>query len=321
MRTKSLDFDSLEQTFKDAITVRRALGYKYLWIDTLCIIPDAEGAWKKECSRMDTVFSNAVVTVAALDAPDAFAGFLRPRELLKVCEAACQSSLNGSHGLVENILVSRRGRFDYSGNRLRQWSSHLSGRAWCLQEQLLSARTLNFSKFQMGFECWLRERSDTPLPCRFAPMGLGTGLNSTKDNCNPPFTTMAPSTAKADNYSDFYATVEKYSQRSLSFEKDRLPGLYGLVKCYFKFYQDDYLAGIWRRDLRERLFWQTAYQDDEYAAPTQYVVPSWSWASVNRRYRGQHLMAISSRKLRSYVLAPQSWAMIHEARSLQEKYM
>lgn len=53
-----MDLGSLEQTFKDAVAVTRALGYRYLWIDTLCILQDDESDWQIECSRMDSVFSN-----------------------------------------------------------------------------------------------------------------------------------------------------------------------------------------------------------------------------------------------------------------------
>lgn len=37
-RTKKIDFDILPQTIRDAIKVTRALGFQYIWIDSLCII-------------------------------------------------------------------------------------------------------------------------------------------------------------------------------------------------------------------------------------------------------------------------------------------
>lgn len=37
-----LDWESLPQTYRDAIMVTRALGYQYLWIDSLCIVQDDE---------------------------------------------------------------------------------------------------------------------------------------------------------------------------------------------------------------------------------------------------------------------------------------
>lgn len=35
---RSIPFESLSKTFRDAVEVTRSLGYQYLWIDSLCII-------------------------------------------------------------------------------------------------------------------------------------------------------------------------------------------------------------------------------------------------------------------------------------------
>lgn len=289
----SMDLDVLEQTFKDAITVTRALGHQYLWIDTLCIIQDDESDWQKECSRMDTVFSNALVTIAALDALDAFAGFLRPRELPEACEIACQVSLSGSDGLAENIFVSRRSRFDHSQNRLEQRHYPLGKRAWCLQEQLLSTRTLNFSKFHISFECRLHQCSDIPLQGLLTPLRKETGLLLAKYKYLPPPPTSAQTNAEEVILSNFHAAVEEYSARSISFRKDRLPGLSGLARRFYQCQQDDYLAGIWRRGLLRSLCWETVYRDHEkYRSGSQgYVAPSWSWASVNTKVQSSGIDA------------------------------
>jgi hypothetical protein len=47
---------SLSKTFRDAIEVTRRLGFKYLWIDSLCIIQGDEVDWTKEASRMEFVY-------------------------------------------------------------------------------------------------------------------------------------------------------------------------------------------------------------------------------------------------------------------------
>lgn len=44
--------EQLVQSFKDALRITRCLGYKYLWIDSLCIIQDDEADWRKESSKM-----------------------------------------------------------------------------------------------------------------------------------------------------------------------------------------------------------------------------------------------------------------------------
>lgn len=37
-RTKHIEYDTLPRTIKDAIKVTRALGFQYIWIDSLCVI-------------------------------------------------------------------------------------------------------------------------------------------------------------------------------------------------------------------------------------------------------------------------------------------
>ena len=42
---KGIPHRLLPKTFQDAVVVTRALGLRYLWIDSLCIIQDDEGDW------------------------------------------------------------------------------------------------------------------------------------------------------------------------------------------------------------------------------------------------------------------------------------
>ncbi len=39
-KTQGFDIDEIPKTFRDAIIVTRLLGFRYLWIDSLCIIQD-----------------------------------------------------------------------------------------------------------------------------------------------------------------------------------------------------------------------------------------------------------------------------------------
>jgi hypothetical protein len=75
-----IDFDSMPQTFKDAIITSRGLDVWYLWIDALCIIqPTAYGDatdWEAEGPRMGFIYQNAVCTIAATCAESADDGFL-----------------------------------------------------------------------------------------------------------------------------------------------------------------------------------------------------------------------------------------------------
>ena len=60
-------FDQLPQVVKDAIELIRWLGFRYLWVDSLCIIQNSNRSWKLNASVMDLIYSNAILTNCAAD--------------------------------------------------------------------------------------------------------------------------------------------------------------------------------------------------------------------------------------------------------------
>jgi Heterokaryon incompatibility protein (HET) len=68
-----------QKPFLDAIVVTKALGLRYLWIDSLCIIQDDEDDWLAESKTMGTLYERAVVTLAASTAPDSTHGLFLER--------------------------------------------------------------------------------------------------------------------------------------------------------------------------------------------------------------------------------------------------
>jgi hypothetical protein len=55
----------LPRTIRDAIEVTRAIDYRYLWVDSLCIIQDDEQDRDFQIAMMDQIYSNADLTIAA----------------------------------------------------------------------------------------------------------------------------------------------------------------------------------------------------------------------------------------------------------------
>lgn len=78
-RVERINPAELSETMRNAITIVRNLGYRYLWIDALCIIQDSTEDWLTEASKMSSVFSGAVLTIAAADAEDHTQGVFRKR--------------------------------------------------------------------------------------------------------------------------------------------------------------------------------------------------------------------------------------------------
>lgn len=64
-RQQGIDLTELPPTFRDAVVITRKLGYRYLWIDSLCIIQDSHQDWVHESGRMQDYYSLAVLTIAS----------------------------------------------------------------------------------------------------------------------------------------------------------------------------------------------------------------------------------------------------------------
>jgi len=64
-RTQGIAWEELPRTFQDAVIMTRALGIRYLWIDSLCIIQDDKDDWRRESAKMCTIYRDSYLTLAA----------------------------------------------------------------------------------------------------------------------------------------------------------------------------------------------------------------------------------------------------------------
>jgi hypothetical protein len=57
--------ENLADTIKDAITVTKRLGYRYIWIDRYCINQKNEEGTADQVGKMDLIYQNAELTIIA----------------------------------------------------------------------------------------------------------------------------------------------------------------------------------------------------------------------------------------------------------------
>ena len=72
--------------------------------------------------------------------------------------------------------------------------------------------------------------------------------------------------------------LERYSSCELTYNKDRLPALSGIVQLFADVTGDEYLFGLWRSRLVEQLVWRVLRPRPKPLP--EHDVPSWSWAST-----------------------------------------
>lgn len=146
-----ISISSLPKTFRDAVAVTRALGIKYLWIDSLCIIQGPKGDWHEQAECMEDVFSSAYCVVAASCAAGTGDGFLKPRTPPNREYVTLSSRPEGSVYVCEVLD-------DFESHVIH---GALNRRGWVLQERALARRTIHFAKEQVYWECGRGVRCQT----------------------------------------------------------------------------------------------------------------------------------------------------------------
>lgn len=118
-------------TYLDAATITQKLGFRYLWIDAICIVQDDEADWRLESEKMGAIYHSAAFTIAAHCSGNDDAGFLEAAMTKRPASRIPYDS-EGLTGCNWEIYACQIPNFDADVCR-----STLSSRGWVLQERLL----------------------------------------------------------------------------------------------------------------------------------------------------------------------------------------
>ncbi|KAI8680665.1 hypothetical protein LRP88_04550 [Fusarium phalaenopsidis] len=103
-RKRGIRIEVLPKSFQDAITICHALGVRYLWIDSLCIIQQDKDDWEKECSHMRDVYRNSYLTISVARSCDSSEGCFSSRPTKHLSTKV--GSIN-HQGQVYNIMAGQ----------------------------------------------------------------------------------------------------------------------------------------------------------------------------------------------------------------------
>lgn len=264
-RLCSFSLSQIPVMLRQAILFIRALGYEYIWIDSVCIIQLNFEDWTREAPYMREYYGNSVFTLylCSVRSP--------AEELFKAREAW---RLGSSGGRIRgNRLVSVE-------EPIEEIRSHspLAQRGWTLQEEQLSPRRLFWFSQRLYWVCstahhaeglstpdrrpqWLPERDKASiLPFNF----LAARWNQDVDTLHDEWLTI----------------VQSYCQRCLTKPGDKFEAISGLAASYWPSHADEqYLAGLWKSTLVQDMSWKVAVPgswDPRFAQ----IAPSWSWAAL-----------------------------------------
>ncbi|KAK6840444.1 HET-domain-containing protein [Apiospora arundinis] len=211
---QGISTSDLTPVVRDAVTTCRALGFRFLWVDTLCILQRDTEDWEEHSYDMEKVFAGSTLTICAM-----------------ATSSCLDSFLQRTHDRLDLPLGSDSGLSPTASITL--------------------------------FPCW----SDQKLP-------FYGGYR--QRNTEPPLQTDL--------------RISSWSRRGWVFR------LSGIARVFKDVYQDDYVAGLWAKDIACGLLWDTkdnreAFKDfySSLSSNEQQVGPSWSWTGRRQSFLRFHL--------------------------------
>ena len=278
----------LPRNFQDAVIVTRRLGFRYLWVDSLCILQDSESDWLQESVNMGSVYARASCTIAASSAVDSSKGFLLPKDPLEISayQWTVPSIASESTSVIQAWHINSPASITYEDSGFEKGirSVPLHHRAWVLQERILSRRTLHFVQNQVLWECASRASTEFDYiqaeTLHGSSLGFTTYLASGDYGQRNNHITSEEFLSHASSYLDWYDIIMDYTSRSLTYRKDRLPAIWALAQDMQTRTQGTYIGGLWREELAYGLLFRRRTPSPNSTTPSP-DAPSWSWASLD----------------------------------------
>jgi hypothetical protein len=276
---QGIPLSTIPRNIIDTITIAINLGFKYLWVDSFCIVQDSVEDKEREIACMSRIYQNASLTICAAAAKSCHDGFLEMHSLStrRQQEARCSIPLVDENcqyvGTIQLEVAWRR----EAPIHLSLDMEPLNQRAWTLQETFLSPRKLYFGTERLLWVCASETVPDggflTPAD-RAQWMDLSGRSNSGLRERDGNIKEGLPS--------EWTFALELYSARELSVAEDKLPAISAIAAYIHECTQWQYLAGLWRQRLLQCLPWRRSPSANGPPRNCQqWRAPSWSWASID----------------------------------------
>ncbi|KAF9461943.1 heterokaryon incompatibility protein-domain-containing protein [Collybia nuda] len=266
---ENIPLEYIPKTILDALTVTRALGLRYLWVDAFCIIQDSEEDKAREIRQIRRIFHGAYTTIIAASADTVYDGFLHERNPPEPPATTLPFyCLDGVLGTMD-VRMGQHAP-----------ANPIDERAWCLEEHVLSPRRLIYSSHTLQYECQTMHVNVNGAPNFVSPkngipylpysiflsqLEISPGSNTTKDS-----------------HTIWDSILTAYTRRTVTKARDRLNALAGVAEQFQRVWPDSkYVAGLWDHHFPGCLLWNNTGGSQCYVRPEKSLAPSWSWASIN----------------------------------------
>ncbi|KAE8343803.1 heterokaryon incompatibility protein-domain-containing protein [Aspergillus arachidicola] len=237
----SFNRHSLPASIRDALVACYKLGFKYLWVDQLCINQSDPVDQLHQINQMSRIYECAAYTVVALageDSSHGLPGVTKARSWSYKCIRI------GNFGITA-LAPSLRFCIENS-----KWYT----RGWTFQEAMFSSRLILFTSY--GVHCGFRDKDDTRLLSE-------TECHTSLDALGLP------------EKGDYWQALEQYTTRDLTFPSDILRAFTAVLR---DIHGENTYYGLPSREIDDAILWAPAKFT---SAPTgrRHGFPTWSWAS------------------------------------------
>lgn len=273
---EKISLASLGQTIQDAIISTRQLGFRYLWVDALCILQDSTEDWNIESISMCDVYNNVVCTIAAVKSWAASESMIAEQNPLATTPCLLSAIDWPWYAEPKRSTVKMSWQRDITMSR---WNS----RGWCYQEMALSKIIIFFGSSQVHASVrephhhgW-RRFSTTSTPNNYHhKVESWLELEQAWENLE-----VEKITAESYFSRVWWDHVAEYSPRNLTKAADKMVAISGIAEYLWKSgLKSHYIAGLWEDTLPRDLLWYVSARIRQ-RRPHGPRGPSWSWTSVD----------------------------------------
>ncbi|KAI1353933.1 HET-domain-containing protein [Xylaria sp. FL0043] len=290
--------ERMPKTIEDAMEVTLALGYRYLWVDALCIIQDSPADLQIQLVQMNHIYGLAAVTIVARSSRSSDSGLpgvSTPRDWLGGENLTCKLSCGLQIGPWD-VLDRDYEKYEEMDGILADTSCYM-WRGWTFQEQILSTRTLEFNHRRLVFWCGHSEPSvecgAAPIPEMRDPHHFRSSVRKYIETGGlvPPGEQVWDNMTRDMLISRWNTIRENFVTRHFTFLSDRRNALLGTASMLRHVLGDVDSSGHVLSQIGRELLWHRTLHPGWNSAQAPAVklsynpappgmYPSWSWLSL-----------------------------------------
>ena len=275
-KTGSLQSLPIPATIRDAITLVHAIGERYLWVDSLCIIQNDLMMQQAEIMRMGSIYLRALFTIIAAAGDNANRGLPgveqgsreQVQKILKLADCELLTVID-----IPNTP---------SGIDVTVWAE----RAWTFQERVLSNRVLVFSESQAYWSCRAASHSEEQVLEEVWDIDRRRPLFPQKSATD----CLSWKLLEPLEYRNiYYYLLFSYRDRRLSYETDILNAFNGVSEILGLLQDDTFHWGLPESHFSYAMTWSFTGPSsrnyvkvpvfDSNGCKEIFSIPSWSWAA------------------------------------------